>query len=259
MITITRTEAFKAWEAEERFRLSGRRQDDLEEFGRIANPSARIDVPIANPYIDAAAGECYGTAPAGDARVMPGLPDWPVGTALGYPFTDTPATQDHPGEAGSGDVDEDETRDDAEPAAEPAEVPASRACTRVGEPVTVIGNLVADPRLKELGSGSVVANFTIASTPRVYDETTNQWKDGETVLLRASAWNDTARHAVASLAKGVRVIAVGRIKSRTFQGKDGKTKTVQELLVEDVAVSLRFQRAAVDRGRRRAGEGRAAG
>ncbi|MFJ4030154.1 single-stranded DNA-binding protein [Paenarthrobacter sp. NPDC089989] len=248
---MTSTEAFKAWEAEERFRLSGRRQDDLEEFGRIANPSARINVPVTDPYNDAAAGEDHGTAPAaGDAVVVPGLPDWPLGTSLGYPFTDTPATHDLPGGTGSGDVDEDETQGDAEPVAEPTEAPASHAGNPAGESVTVIGNLVADPRLKELGSGSVVANFTIASTPRVYDETTQQWKDGETVFLRASAWNYTARHASASLTKGVRVIAVGRIKSRTFQGKDRQARTVRELVVEDVAVSLRYQRAALDRAQR---------
>ncbi|WP_139770726.1 single-stranded DNA-binding protein [Paenarthrobacter ureafaciens] len=257
---MTSTDAFKAWEAEERFRLSGRRQDDLEEFGRIANPSARINVPVTDPYGDAAAGEDYGTYPAGDAPVMPGLPDWPMGTSFGYPFTDTTATHDQPSHSGSrGDVDQDETPNDAAPAAELTEAPSSRAGTRAGESVTVIGNLVADPRLKELGSGSAVANFTIASTPRVYDETTQQWKDGEAVFLRASAWNDTARHAVASLRKGARVIAVGRIKSRTYQGKDGQARTVEELVVEDVAVSLRFQTAALDRGQRRAGEGRAAG
>ncbi|MHC8609765.1 single-stranded DNA-binding protein (plasmid) [Paenarthrobacter ureafaciens] len=255
---MTSTEAFKAWEAEERFRLSGRRQDDLEEFGRIANPSARINVPVADPYNDVATVEEYGFVAAGDAPVMPGLPDWPMGTSFGYPFTDTTATHDQLGEAGSGDADADDTQDETEPAAEPTEAPAPHAGTRAGEFVTVIGNLVADPRPKELGSGSAVANFTIASTPRVYDEDTRQWQDGETVFLRASAWNDTGRHA-ASLRKGVRVIAVGRIKSRTFQGRDGKTKTVRELVVEDVAVSLRFQRAAIDRGQRRAGEGRAAG
>lgn len=245
--------------ADDRFTISPRQYEDLEEFGRIANPSARINVPITNPYNDDAAVEDHETVPAADGPVMPGLPGWPVGTALGYPFTDTPATHNHPGEAGSSDVDEDENQDETEPVAEPTEAPAPHAGTRVGESVTVIGNLVADPRLKELGSGSVVANFTIASTPRVYDQTTQQWKDGETVFLRASAWNDTGRHAVASLWKGSRLIAVGRIKSRTFQCKDGRSKTVDELVVEDVAVSLRFQRAAVDRGHRRAGEGRAAG
>lgn len=253
---MTSTDAFKAWESEERFRLSGRRQDDLEEFGRIANPSARINAPVTDPYGDAAAGEDYGTYPAGDAPVMPGLPDWPLGTSFGYPFTDHTATHDQPG---SGDVDEKESESEAEAVAGLTEAPASHADTPAGESVTVIGNLVANPRLKELGSGSAVANFTIASTPRVYDETTRQWKDGEAVFLRASAWNDTARHAAASLRKGARVIAVGRIKSRTFQGKDGQARTVEELVVEDVAVSLRFQTAALDRGQRRAGEGRAAG
>lgn len=256
---MTSTDAFKAWEAEERFRLSGRRQDDLEEFGRIANPSARINVPVTDPYGDVAAGEDYGIAPAGDAPAMPGLPDWPMGTSFGYPFTDTTATHDQPSEAGSGGADVDKDRGDAEAVAGLTEAPAPDADTPAGESVTVIGNLVANPRLKELGSGSAVANFTIASTPRVYDETTQQWKDGEAVFLRASAWNDTARHASASLTRGSRVIAVGRIKSRTFQGKDGQTRTVKELVVEDVAVSLRYQAATLDRGQRRAGEGRAAG
>ncbi|MCW3767801.1 MULTISPECIES: single-stranded DNA-binding protein [Paenarthrobacter] len=252
--------ALEAWKANERFRLSGRRQDDLEEFGRTANPTGRINVPVSNPYTDTASDTEYDIAPGGGSLVMPGLPDWPMDTTFGYPFTDTTATY-HPStdaiNAGSTDS---QTDGDADPAGQPRYASATPADAPVGEPVTVIGNLVADPRLKELGTGAVVANFTIASTPRTWDQDTRQWQDGETVFLRASAWNATAQHAHASLTKGARVIAVGTIKSRTFQGKDGQPKTVEELVVEDVAVSLKFQGVIVERDQQRGRrEDRAAG
>jgi single-strand DNA-binding protein len=252
--------ALEAWKANERFRLSGRRQDDLEEFGRTANPTGRINVPVTNPYTDTASDTEYDVAPAGGSLVMPGLPDWPMDTTFGYPFTDTTDTH-HPSTdaVGAGPA-ESGTEGAADPAGEPAEAPATPGDAPAGESVTVIGNLVADPRLKELGTGSVVANFTIATTPRTWDQGTRQWQDGETIFLRASAWNATARHAQASLTKGARVIAVGTIRSRTFQGKDGQPKTVKELVVEDVAVSLKFQGVTVERDQQRGRrEDRAAG
>ena len=252
--------ALEAWQANERFRLSGRRQDDLEEFGRTANPTGRINVPVTNPYTDVPTTAEHDIAEGRGSLVMPGLPDWPMDTTFGYPFTDTTATHHPSTDAINAGSTESGTEAAADPAGEPTEAPATSADAPAGESVTVIGNLVADPRLTELGTGSVVANFTIASTPRIYNDDTKQWADGETVFLRASAWNATARHAHASLTKGSRVIAVGTIRSRTFQGKDGEAKTVKELVVEDVAVSLRFQGVIVERDQQRGRrEGRAAG
>ena len=47
-----------------------------------------------------------------------------------------------------------------------------------GEPTTTItGNLTADPELRFTPSGVPVANFTIASTPRILDRQSNEWKD----------------------------------------------------------------------------------
>ena len=46
-------------------------------------------------------------------------------------------------------------------------------------PITVVGNLVADPELRFIPSGAAVANFRIASTPRTYNRETNQFEDGE--------------------------------------------------------------------------------
>ncbi len=50
-------------------------------------------------------------------------------------------------------------------------------------PITVVGNLVADPELRFTASGQPVATFRIASTPRIRDNATNEWKDGDSLFL----------------------------------------------------------------------------
>jgi single-strand DNA-binding protein len=47
--------------------------------------------------------------------------------------------------------------------------------------VTVVGNLTNDPELRFTPSGAAVASFTVASSSRVLDKATNEWKDGDTV------------------------------------------------------------------------------
>ena len=54
--------------------------------------------------------------------------------------------------------------------------------------ITVIGNLTADPELRFTPSGAAVANFTVASTPRMFDRQSNEWKDGEALFLRCNIW-----------------------------------------------------------------------
>jgi single-strand DNA-binding protein len=115
--------------------------------------------------------------------------------------------------------------------------------------ITVIGNLTNDPELQFTPGGSAVANFTIASTPRTFDAQKNEWVDGETLFLRASVWRDAAGHVAESLTKGMRVIASGLLKSRTYETKEGEKRTVIELEVEDVGPSLRYATATVSRTR----------
>lgn len=112
--------------------------------------------------------------------------------------------------------------------------------------ITVIGNLTADPELRYTQNGAAVANFTIASTPRTFDRQANEWKDGEALFLRASAWKEVAEHVSQSLTKGSRVIAQGRLKQRSFE-KDGQRRTVIELEVDEIGPSLRYATAQVTR------------
>jgi single-strand DNA-binding protein len=111
--------------------------------------------------------------------------------------------------------------------------------------ITIIGNLTADPEIRVTNTGTAVASFTIASTPRVYDKATGAWKDGDALFMRCSAWRDLGEHAGDSLTKGQRVIATGRLKQRSYEDREGVKRTVVELDLEEVGPSLRFATAKV--------------
>lgn len=113
--------------------------------------------------------------------------------------------------------------------------------------LTVIGNLTADPELRYTQNGVAVANFTIASTPRVFDKATNAYKDGEALFLRASVWREFAEQVAGSLSKGMRVVATGALKQRSYQDREGQTRTAIELEVDEIGPSLRYATATVVR------------
>ncbi|HEY9308270.1 MAG TPA: single-stranded DNA-binding protein [Microbacterium sp.] len=113
--------------------------------------------------------------------------------------------------------------------------------------ITVVGNLTADPELRYTQNGLPVANFTIASTPRNFDRQANEWKDGEALFLRASVWREFAEHVAGSLTKGMRVIATGRLKQRSYQDREGNNRTAIELEVDEIGPSLRYATAQVTR------------
>ena len=192
--------------------LSPRTMGDLETFGRQANPSATVNPPVIDPYVV--------------------LPD-PVA-----PWYDTEAPASNTTHAR-----QHSTGNHAR------QHSTGKAVTMSGETtITVTGNLTADPELRTTpvsrgsvtSGGTPVANFTIASTPRTYDQVSNSWKDGETLFLRATVWRDMAEHAAASLSKGSRVVATGVLKPRSYETKTGETRTVVELEVEEIGVSLKF-------------------
>lgn len=119
--------------------------------------------------------------------------------------------------------------------------------------ITVIGNLTGDPELRFTPNGAAVANFTIASTPRNFDRASGEWKEGETLFLRASVWREAAENVAETLKKGMRVIAQGRLKSRSYETKEGERRTSMELEIEEIGPSLRFASANVNRNQRSGG------
>ena len=121
--------------------------------------------------------------------------------------------------------------------------------------ITVIGNLTNDPELRFTPGGDAVANFTIASTPKTFDKRTNEFKDGETLFLRASVWREMAENVAESLTKGMRVVAQGNLKSRSYETKEGEKRTVIEFDIQEIGPSLRFANAKVNRTQRSGNNG----
>jgi single-strand DNA-binding protein len=121
--------------------------------------------------------------------------------------------------------------------------------------VTVVGNLTNDPELRFTPSGAAVASFTVASTPRILDKATNEWKDGDALFLRCSVWRQAAENVAESLTRGARVIVTGRLKQRSFETKEGEKRTVVELDVDEVGPSLRYATAKVTKASRGGGGG----
>ena len=113
--------------------------------------------------------------------------------------------------------------------------------------ITVVGNLVDDPELRFTPSGAAVANFRIASTPRTFDKQTNEWKDGDALFLSCSVWRQAAENVAESLQKGMRVVVQGRLKSRSYETREGERRTVFEVDVDEVGPSLRYATAKVTR------------
>lgn len=113
--------------------------------------------------------------------------------------------------------------------------------------ITLIGNLTADPELRFTPSGAPVANFTVASTPRTFDRQSGEWRDGDAMFLNCAVWRQYAENVAESLQKGMRVIVQGRLKSRSYETREGERRTVFEIDVEEIGPALRYATAKVTR------------
>lgn len=111
--------------------------------------------------------------------------------------------------------------------------------------VTIIGNLTDSPTLRFTNGGDAVASFTVASTPRAFDKQTGGYRDGEAMFVRCSIWRQPAEHAVESLEKGSRVVVYGRLRSRSYETREGEKRNILEVEVEEIGPSLRYAVAKV--------------
>lgn len=238
------------------FKLSPRIPLEVDLFRQV-NPSGRIYPDVVEPdvvkpvIVEPLIEDLYDGYPVpdkgGDDRYLEAINRAPLGeggvwdahTANQYQPNDL--THDEPGG----------TEPQTEPTTHTENITSTRGKGTImaGETtLTVIGNLTSDPELRftpvsrEFGKteGTPVANFTIASTPRTFDRQSNEWKDGETLFLRASVWREAAENVAESLTKGMRVIVTGRLKSRSYETKEGEKRTVIELEVDEIGPSLRY-------------------
>lgn len=109
--------------------------------------------------------------------------------------------------------------------------------------VTIVGNLTRDPEVRYTQQGLPVASFTIAATPRSLNKETKQYEDGEAIFQNCTLWGKPAEALAAHASKGTRVIASGQLKAKSYQTREGETKTGIELIVDEIGLSITFMKA----------------
>jgi single-strand DNA-binding protein len=111
--------------------------------------------------------------------------------------------------------------------------------------ITFIGNLTDDPELRFTQGGAAVATLRVASNRRFNDRSGNQQE--ETTYLNVNCWRDLAENAAESLSKGDRVIIIGRVRVRSYENREGQTVWTTEIEADEIAPSLRWAQAKVER------------
>jgi single-strand DNA-binding protein len=107
--------------------------------------------------------------------------------------------------------------------------------------VSFAGNLTDDPELRHTESGIARAMFRVAVNGR---------REQEASFFTVVVWRDQAEHAAQSLAKGSRVVVMGRLQQRSWTAEDGSTRSTVEVLAEELGPSLRWATAMTTRATR---------
>lgn len=118
--------------------------------------------------------------------------------------------------------------------------------------VTLVGNITRDPELRFTQGGRAVATFGIAVNRRY--QVNGEWQE-QTSFFNVVAWGQLGENAAASLTKGARVVVNGRLEQREYQTQQGEKRTVVEVNADEVAPSLRYATAQVERTSRGTDEG----
>ena len=114
--------------------------------------------------------------------------------------------------------------------------------------ITITGNLTRDPELRFTPSGTAVCNLAIAVNHRKFDKQAGEWVDDGTDFYEVATFGKLAEKVPERLSKGRGVIVTGRLKSRSFEGRDGQKRTVWEIAADDIGPSLRMERDGASSG-----------
>ncbi len=116
--------------------------------------------------------------------------------------------------------------------------------------VTVVGNVLTTPEWRRTTqSGTLVANFKVASTARRLDRETGRWVDGNSLRVRVNCWRKLAEGVASSVMVGDPIVVVGRMYTRDWIDDAGNHRTLYELEAVAVGHDLSRGRARFARNR----------
>jgi single-strand DNA-binding protein len=104
--------------------------------------------------------------------------------------------------------------------------------------LTLSGNLTSVPKTGVSRSGIPWTRMRVASSSRVFDRGTTEWRDGETIFLEVSCWRRLAENAAPTLERGDRVLIIGRLRQRSYEDQQGVRHTVMEMDADAIGADL---------------------
>ncbi|HEV7864028.1 MAG TPA: single-stranded DNA-binding protein [Acidimicrobiia bacterium] len=120
-----------------------------------------------------------------------------------------------------------------------------------GNSITIVGNITRDPELRFTPSGQANARLGVAVNRRWQDKSSGEWQEA-TSFFDVICWRELAENVSESLKRGARVIVTGRLEQRTWE-QEGNKRSVVEIIADEVAPSLRWATAKVEKTERRSG------
>lgn len=129
--------------------------------------------------------------------------------------------------------------------------------------VTLVGNVTRDPEIRYTPSGQTVATFGLAVNRRWQNRQTNEWEE-QVSFFDVKCWAQMAENVSDSITRGTRVIVSGRLEQRSWETDNGEKRSKVEVVADEIAPSLRWATAQVQKiersdGAPRGGGGQSAG
>ena len=121
-----------------------------------------------------------------------------------------------------------------------------------GNSITIVGNITRDPELRFTPSGQANARLGVAVNRRWQDRGSGEWNEA-TSFFDVICWRELAENVSESLKRGTRVIVTGRLEQRTWE-QEGNKRSVVEIIADEIAPSLRWATAKVEKTERRGGD-----
>ncbi len=104
--------------------------------------------------------------------------------------------------------------------------------------LTLSGNLTSAPKTGVSRTGIPWTRMRVASSSRVFDRGTTEWRDGETIFLEVSCWRRLAENAATTLERGDRVLVIGRLRQRSYEDQQGVRHTIMEMDADAIGPDL---------------------
>lgn len=120
--------------------------------------------------------------------------------------------------------------------------------------ITVSGNVTRDPEMRFTPSGQGVVSFSVAVNRSWQNRQTQEWEE-QTSFFDVKAWAQLAQNISDTISKGARVVVSGRLEQRSWETEQGERRYAFEIVADDVAVSLLYATATVNRNERREADG----